>query len=381
VIGANDTIARRMSPESLPRFRTTWRLLPVLGASLVAVCAATCSGSGEVARKAEPPDPAQDLYAQGKYSEALPLLEQAAAARRTGSLLYQVGYCKSVVEGRGSSSKKQHWSEARPILEREIAEPGQATLDRLYYLTVISSDQGEAEATLKFGRQAIDTIEKGSDPNSLPGEDWFRLARIHEFLDEPSEAEAAYRRAVSAFQKVPASNPSYQALALARVGDLDFENRRYDAAVESFDEALKLVPGLDQVRPYRRGVTLFGSGRIDEAITAFASDQDPQTNTESQYAADLARKAKEVGGLNIADADGAPIDRMPLEGLEGRIKEAGAEYRAAREKHSFKPGDPLSAEVADRQKRFVSLLRERLLQTGELQEFCLQEGLADLVRR
>jgi hypothetical protein len=37
--------------------------------------------------------------------------------------------------------------------------------------------------------------------------------------------------------------------------------------------------------------------------------------------------------------------------------------------------------VAQYQKRFVSLLRERLLQTPDVQEFCLKEGIADLVRR
>jgi tetratricopeptide (TPR) repeat protein len=361
------------------RHHTPHARLLVLGAALVAACAATCSRGGTGSEA--PPDPAQVLYSQGKYAEALPLLEKAAAAKRTGSLVYQIGFCKGATEGPTTASKKELWGEARPLLEQEVAQPGQATLDRLYYLTVIASDQGDADAMRKFALQAIDTIEKGADQNALTGEEWFRLARIHEFVEEPSEAEAAYRRSVSAFQKTAARNPSYHALALARVGDLDFDNRRFDAAADAYGEALKLIPNIDQVRPYRRGMALLGSGKIDEAIAAFASDQDVRTNTESQYAADLARKVKEVGGLDDADADGTPIDRMPLEGLEGRVKRAGAEFRAAREKHSFKAGDPLSAELADRQKRFVSLLRERLLQTGELQEFCLREGLADLVRR
>jgi hypothetical protein len=103
--------------------------------------------------------------------------------------------------------------------------------------------------------------------------------------------------------------------------------------------------------------------------------------TESQYASDLVRRTKEVGGLVLAEPDGVTIDKMLLESLEGRIKEATTALRAAREKNSYKPGDPLAPEIADRQRRFTSLLRERFLQTGELQDFCLQEGLADLVRR
>jgi tetratricopeptide (TPR) repeat protein len=349
--------------------------------ALATVCVLGCSSGGEAARKSAPPDPAQVLYAQGKYAEALPLLEKAAAERRTGSLLYQIGYCKGVAEGTEGASKKKLWSEARPLLEQEIAAPGQATLDRLYYLTVISSDDGQAEATRKYGRQAVDTIEKGEAQSHLSGEEWFRLARIHEFLEEPSEAEAAYRRSVSAFRTAPAVNPTYQALALARVGDLDLDNRHYEAAADEFAEALKLVPGLNQIQPYRNGIALFGAGRFDDAIAAFGSDRDPRTMTESQYASDLARRTKEAGGVIPSEPDGVPIDKMPLESLEGRIKEATTALRAAREKNSYKPGDPLAPEIADRQRRFASLLRERFLQTGELQEFCLQEGLADLVRR
>jgi len=365
-------------PGAMSALRPTGRALLV---ALAAACAVACSSGGEASKKSAPQDPAQVLYAQGKYAEALPLLEKALAARRTGSLLYQIGYSKGVVEGTGGAAQKQLWSEARPLLEQEVAAPGQATLDRLYYLTVISSDDGQAEAMRKYGRQAVDTIEKGADQSHLSGEEWFRLARIHEFLEEPSEAEAAYRRSVSAFRAAPAANPTYQALALARVGELELDNRRYEAAADAFAEALKLVPSLNQVRPYRNGVALFGAGRFDEAIAAFGADRDPQTMTESQYAGDLARRTKEAGGLIPAEPDGVPIDQMPLESLDGRIKDATTALRSSREKNSYKPGDPLVPEIADRQRRFTSLMRERFLQTGELQDFCLQEGLADLVRR
>ena len=356
--------------------RTAPAVAIVLGLGLL-----SCTGSQKEAPRQAPPDPAQVSYAQGKYAAALPLLEKALTAGRSGTLLYQIGYCKGAIEGKDGDSKIRLWGEARPLLEGEIVEPGGATLDRLYYLTAICSEQGEIETMRKFARQAVDSIEKGPDPNALSGEDWFRLARIHEFLDEASEGEAAYRRAVSDFRKTPATNPSYQALALVRVADLDYDSRRFEAAASGYDEALKLIPNLEQVRPFNHGIALLATGRLEDAINAFGADRNEVTNTESQYAADLARKAKAAGGLVKADADGAPIDSMPLEGLDGRIKQAGADFRAAREKHSFRAGDSLPAEVADRQRRFVSLLRERLLQTGEVQEFCLKEGLADLVRR
>jgi tetratricopeptide (TPR) repeat protein len=365
--------------------------IPVLAAVVVAVLALTACGGAEgpegpagapAAAPAVPVDPAQALYNQGKYDEALPLLEEAMAKGKTGTLLYQVGFARGALSGsQGPAIRRPLWAEARPLLENEIAVQGGATLERLYYLTVIAFDEADTASMEKYARRAVDTIEKGPDPNSLTGEDWFRLGRLHDFLRQPSDGEAAYRRALAAFRKVPALNPTYQALTVVRVADLDFDARRFDNAATGFDEALSLVPGLDQVKPFRHGLALLGAGRFDDATAVFKTDRDPGTVTESQYAGDLAAKSKEVGGLNIADSDGAPITALDQDALEARIRDAAREFRAARDKHSLKPGDTLPAEVAQYQKRFASLMRERLLQAQEMQEFCLKEGIADLVRR
>ena len=42
---------------------------------------------------------------------------------------------------------------------------------------------------------------------------------------------------------------------------------------------------------------------------------------------------------------------------------------------------PLSPELASRQGEFVRLVNEWLVRKGAVQEFCLQQGIADLVRR
>jgi tetratricopeptide (TPR) repeat protein len=358
-----------------PRGALARALLAVAGVLLV-TCASRAKDAGPAAT-----DPGQALYSQGKFAEALPLLEKSAERGKTGTLLYQIGFCKTAVPGATPDARKPYWAEARPLLEKEIAAPGGGTLDRLYYLTVISSDLGELEVMRKYARQAVDTIEKGPEPNKLTGDDWFRLGRLHDFLQESSEGEAAYRRAVSAFARTPAANPSYEALSLVRVADLDFEAHHFSDAAEGYTRALALVPAFQQVRPFRQGTALLALGRYDEAAKAYALDRDDKTATESQYAADIARKAAAVGGVEKADADGTPIEGMPLEGVEDRCRRAAKEFRAAREKNSWKPGDPLPAEVAQFQKRFISLMRERFMQTGEIQEFCLKEGMADLVRR
>lgn len=367
---------------SLRRVRRT-PILFVLVLAVVSLAPSCRKAQEEQAGKplAAPVDPAHALYNSGKYAEALPLLEQSAAQGRTGSLLYEIGYAKGAVEGAHGTEKKRLWAEAEPLLAQEIASAGGATLDRYYYLTVINFDQGEPDKVQEYAHQAINQIEQGPDAGKLGGEDWFRLGRLHEFLEEPSESEAAYRRAVSAFRDRPAANPSYQALALVAVASRDLQARRFAEAAAAYDQALSLAPTLGHVTPYLHGIALLGAGRFNDATTAFMRDRDAETATDSQYAADLARKAQDAGGLDPQDVDGMPIEGMGGDLLNGRIREAAKAFRDLRVKNSWKPGDTLPAELVPAQKRFCALLREKFLQDHLMQDFCLQEGIADLVRR
>lgn len=363
------------------------RRIPILlvvclaGASLAPSCKKKAGEEQGGSAGGAPVDPAQALYNSGKYADALPLLEQAATKARTGTLLYEIGYARGVVEGTHGAEKKRLWAEAEPLLEQEIASPGGATLDRYYYLAVINLDQGELDKVKEYAEKAVNQIEKGPEAGKLGGEDWFRLGRLHEFLDEPSESEAAYRRAVSAFRDRPASNPSYQALALASVAARELQARRFSEAAAAFDQALALAPDLGYVTPYLHGIALLGAGRFNDAATAFMRDRNAETATDAQYAADLARKAEAAGGLDPQDTDGVPIEGMGGDLLDGRIREAAKTFRDLRTKNSFKTGDALPAELVPAQKRFCALLREKFLQDHLMQEFCLREGIADLVRR
>ena len=62
-------------------------------------------------------------------------------------------------------------------------------------------------------------------------------------------------------------------------------------------------------------------------------------------------------------SDGTPITGLEADALEGRIREAGKAYRAAREKHSLRPGDPLPAGSA------------RLVRDGQEAEVAFEVGL------
>jgi tetratricopeptide (TPR) repeat protein len=369
------------------RTRRRFRHAPILVAvglavvSLAPSCRRKEAGGEGPAASTAPVDPGQALYNSGKYAEALPLLEQSAAQGRTGTLLYEIGYAKGAVDGAHGTEKKRLWAEAEPLLAQEITSPGGATLDRYYYLTVINFDQAEPDKVQEYAHQAINQIEQGPNAGKLGGEDWFRLGRLHEFLEERSESEAAYRRAVSAFRDRPAANPGYQALALAAVAARDLEARRFSEAAAGYDQALALAPTLGHVPPYLHGIALLGAGRFNDAATAFMRDRDAETATDAQYGADLARKAQEAGGLDPQDHDGMAIEGMGGDLLDGRIREAAKSFRELRTKNSWKPGDALPAELIPAQKRLCALLREKFLQEHLLQEFCLREGIADLLRR
>jgi len=342
---------------------------------LMSLLAVACGGAS---RRAEE---AAGLYNQGNYAGALPILQTLYDdGRRDGTSVYQLGYCRFELD-HDAGARGRTWGEAEPLLEKEIKTAGGATLERIYYLTSINAAEGDLAAVGSYARQAIEVGEKSGDPNALTGEDWFRLGRMHDFLGEGSDAEAAYRRSVSAFDRIPAKNPTYRALARVRVADQMLRDQRFDEAVLAYDEALKALPGTPHVPPYRHALALIGVGRFEEAAARFGQETDAEVVTEAQYGADLARKAIEVAPVEARDADGTALRDLPRETLVDRIGDAGKALRAAREKYKLRTGDPLPAEVRDRQRRLVALLIEAMLRDGGIQALTLQIGVADLVRR
>ena len=359
----------------LPRHLNLHRTSPLLFLLFAMAAGAGCGpGRSDLT-------PGEAFYNQGKYAEALPLLRAQAESARTGTLLYQLGNCISQVEG-NENDRRSLWEEAIPLLEKELSGPEGTTLDRLYYLAAIHMSEGDYEVMRRFSQRAVDDIEKGPNLTSLDGEDWFRLARIHDWLNEPSEAEAAYRRAVSAFSADgPADNPAYQTLALAHVADLDFLHLRYQSAAHNYNEALKLMPGSKEIRQFNHGLSLLAIDQFTDATARFMEDRDPKTREESRLAVDIARMSEEAGPLIEEDFDGLKLGRMPIGTLQNRILQSGGAFRQVRNRHSYKTGDPLVPELLEKQKRFISLVRERLTRTREIQAFLERESLAELIRR
>ncbi len=369
-----------MLPGSLfERAARTWGAL--------GLCGALVSALGSCSREPAPrPTPESlSLYDQGRYEEALPVLrEERGADGESGTILYRIGYARWVVE-RDRDGMMQTWGEAERLLEKEVSSEEGATLERLYYLSKINLDQREYEPMRKYARLAVKRFEQGPEAKGLAGTDWFRLGRMHEFLREASKAEAAYRRAWSSFHGETGAQNVYHALTALWIADLDFKNGKYMDAATGYDQALALAPQREYVPPFRYGLALLGAGRVDESIARFeAAPSRPgehgDTAIEAQYAVDLARKVEAAGSLGDKDIDGVLIESMLDDMLRDRILDAAGGLRKVRQKYSYRPGDPVPSEVLEYQSRFVTLLRERLMRDGRIQEFCLTEAIADLVR-
>ena len=330
------------------------------------------------------------LYEEGRFEESLALLRADLESGADGALLYRVGFVEHLLDA-DHEKKMRTWGEAERLLEAEIATEGNATLERLYYLSKINAEQYDHDVMRRSARLAVEKFEDEGDPVLLSGADWYRLGYLHELMNDASRAEAAYRRAGSIFEKQSGGQEVYRALASALIADLDFDGGRYERAAGAYDRAVSLAPVLNLVHPFQHGLALFGAGRFDEAITRFeevqagdghgAAGADPEVLfRETQYAADLARMAVEAGGVVGEDIDETPFTKMLDEVLLSRIRDSARAYRGVREKYAYRPGDPLPSEMKAHQRRFVALLRERLIRDAVIIEFLRRESISDLVR-
>ncbi len=360
--------------------------------SAVALGALTLFVAGSCAREpSTPPLPRSILlYQEGRFEESLPLLRADLESGADGALLYRVGFVEYLLDA-DREKRMRTWGEAERLLEADIASDGNATLEYLYYLSKINAEQYDDDVMRRFARIAVEKFEDEGDPGLLNGADWYRLGYLHELMNNASRAEAAYRRAGSIFEKQSEGQQVYRALASARIADLDFDGGRYEKAAGAYDRSASLAPVLNLVHPFQHGLALFGAGRFDEAIARFeevqggdghgAAGADPENLFgEAQYAADLTRMAVEVGGVVGEDVDEMPLTKMLDEVLLSRIRDSARAYRRVREKYAYRPGDPLPSEMKPHQRRFVSLLRERLIRDAGIIEFLQRESVSDLVR-
>ncbi len=156
--------------------------------------------------------------------------------------------------------------EARKLL-MEALEVAPERPDLIHALGVVHLQLGEAELALPIIHEAVSRCEQMLA--ARPGEsdqigamrDGFRLslAAAHEDLDQPSEAEAAYRRVLADTPGQPRARQGLAHLLFAR-GDIDEGNRQLDLYIgEDRDENTFL----DGAQAYRDDLERFYKNDID----------------------------------------------------------------------------------------------------------------------
>jgi tetratricopeptide (TPR) repeat protein len=313
------------------------------------------------------------LYDEGKYEEALPLLEKAAdQGIEDGELFYQLAY---VYEFKSMADKSRSYREkAIPLLEKK-ARSKRGSLESWYYLTAVYANLDRTDEVAKAAREGI---ARYGEKTGLSAEDQFRLGRLYQFAGDGSRGAAVYRRAVEAFEASAHPNAVLFALALLADARTDFSSRRYAEASKKFDRAAPLAPWLAP-SPYERALLHLGAGELDKAAAEFAQVRDENLLTEAQYGADVARRLGGAGGATDKTSEGKSFMELDNAALGEAIQKAADGLKAARDAESAGKGGGETRRASER--LFFSLVAEWMLRGNPIREQALSGGYADLIRR
>ena len=152
---------------------------------------AQAEDDGRAARQRQ----AEALYAEGRYAEALPLLEQLTSeGPATGALLYRLSYCQRV--GGAEAQSRESEAHARALLEKELPET--KDLEVSFYLTNTYQNAGREDDVRRVAAEATTRVEGGAIPEPTTGDGMFQLGKL--YADQGLELQAMewYDKAVDA---------------------------------------------------------------------------------------------------------------------------------------------------------------------------------------
>ncbi|HEV8336828.1 MAG TPA: hypothetical protein VGR67_10455 [Candidatus Polarisedimenticolia bacterium] len=313
------------------------------------------------------------LYDEGKYDEALPLLEKAAdQGIDDGELFYQLAY---VYDLKSMADKSRSYRErAVPLLEKK-ARAKEGNLESWYYLTAVYANLDRTDDVAKASREGI---SRYGEKTGLSAEDQFRLGRLYQFAGDGSRGAAAYRRSVEAFTAAAHPNPVLFALALLADARTDFSSHRYAEASKKLDRAAALAPRLAPPL-YERALTHLGAGDLEKAAAEFAQVRDENLLTEAQYGADVARRLGAAGGATDKTSEGKSLLELDSAALGEAIQKAAEGLKAARGAEAAGKGGGETRRASERV--FFSLVAEWMLRGNSIREQALSGGYADLIRQ
>ena len=254
----------------------------------------------------------------GRYTEAIPRLEQALQIARDAGLpseevyvLYQIGWCYGEL---GDTARAVEYSQESLRLAEESGEVI-AHGDTMSLLGWYYGKLGQVEQSVDFSRRAVDMLRGKSNPNSVAT----ALANLAGVLLDAGQYDEAIARAMESLETDADSvnlrnwNHGFMArahLALGRLADARAAAERARAADEPENNPNVLV---------LLGIACLRLQDLEAAAEAFAAAV-AQADVVLQFAPNF----------SALDAKGVALTGLALCGDRARLTEAVAAHRAAR---------------------------------------------------
>jgi hypothetical protein len=293
-------------------YRTTSRSLnPWL--LIIALIAACCILPAGAAEQNDKESLALELYDEGRYGEALELLQELDGdGLADGPLLYRLYYCQRSLKVPGARETQER---ARLRLEAEVIDS--EDLETPFYLANVYRNIGRLTDMRRIAAEATERVESGELPAPQTAVGMFQLGKLYADQENETAAVEWYEKSIEGMKAgdKPAV-PPYAAWAARYIADRAEARGDHDAATQYY--ALLSADGSTSIRDLEKtAVAAVKVGAYGRAAGAWrrAAALSPAQADRSRYCARLAESAGQLGGLPELSPDGKPWNELSKEEL------------------------------------------------------------------
>jgi hypothetical protein len=294
---------------------------------IIAFLLACCIPPAASAEKSELEARALELYGQGRYGEALPLLEELdGEGLADGPLLYRLYYCRNHLKAPGA---RQTQERALVQLESELSEA--TDLETPFYLANVYRNVGRLTDMRRVASEATGRVESGDLPRPESAVGMFQLGKLYADQDDEESATEWYSGAIDGLVMDDRTQmPAYAAWAARYLADRAEARGDHEAAAEyhSLLSSDGSASGRDLEKAAVGAVRAGAYGRAAAAWRSAAALSPAQAD-RSRYCARLAEAAGQIGGLPELSPDGRPWKELSQEDLGAILSEKAGIIRNA----------------------------------------------------